>query len=27
VDGMTRLLFKLPFMQAIAQGQMVAAEE
>jgi UDP-N-acetylglucosamine 4,6-dehydratase len=27
VEGMTRLLFKLPFMQAIAQGQMVAAEE
>lgn len=27
VDGMTRLLFKLPFMQAIAQGQMVNAEE
>ncbi len=27
VEGMKRLLFKLPFMQAIAQGQMVAAEE
>ena len=27
VEGMTRLLFKLPFMQAIAQGQMVNAEE
>jgi UDP-glucose 4-epimerase len=27
VEGMTRLLFKLPFMQAIGQGQMVNAEE
>jgi len=27
VEGMKRLLFKLPFMQAVSQGQMVAVEE
>ena len=27
VEGMKRLLFKLPFMKAVAQGQMVVAEE